>query len=149
LVSPERARVGAAATLLAPAVPLIFQGEEWAASTPFPYFTDHRDSELAEAVRKGRRAEFAAFGWDPEEIPDPQSKATFGSAVLEWEEVDQGPHAEMLEWYRNLLARRRALVPGAGTAAVDEPTQRLSLRRPGLELEIQFGDSPGVRIGPA
>ena len=149
LVSPDRARAGAAITLLAPAVPLLFQGEEWAASTPFPYFTDHTDPDLAEAVRQGRRSEFAAFGWRPEDIPDPQAPETFESAVLDWGEPGRGEHAQMLGWYRDLLARRRSLQPGAGTAEVAESERRVTLRRPGLELEVQLGDSVGVRFDPA
>jgi maltooligosyltrehalose trehalohydrolase len=63
--------------MTAPFVPMLFQGEEWDASAPFPYFSDHGDPDLAEAVREGRRAEFSAFGWEPDEIPDPQDSATF------------------------------------------------------------------------
>ncbi|HEY7333022.1 MAG TPA: malto-oligosyltrehalose trehalohydrolase [Candidatus Limnocylindria bacterium] len=103
-----RAKIAAAVVLTAPFVPLVFQGEEWAASTPFQYFTDHRDSELGEAVRRGRRAEFAAFGWDPAHVPDPQDPATHARSVLRWEERATAPHADMLEWYRALLALRQA-----------------------------------------
>src|SRR5207302_10019881 len=71
LMSLGRLRIGAALVLTAPFIPMLFQGEEWAASTPFLYFTDHRDPALAAAVRQGRRKEFAAFGWPPEAIPDP------------------------------------------------------------------------------
>ena len=56
---------------------MLFQGEEWGASTPFQYFTDHPEPDLAKAVREGRRKEFAAFGWKPEDIPDPQAPETF------------------------------------------------------------------------
>ena len=77
LMSEGRLHVAAALLLTSPFVPMLFQGEEWGAATPFQYFTDHDDPELAEAVRAGRRAEFAAFGWDPESMPDPQDLATF------------------------------------------------------------------------
>ena len=108
LVSPGRARIGAALLLTAPYVPLLFAGEEWAASTPFRYFTGHESDELAEAVRTGRRAEFASFGWDPESVPDPQDPATFEASKLDWEERDREPHASMLAWYRDLIALRRS-----------------------------------------
>jgi len=104
-----RAKVGAALTVLAPFVPLLFQGEEWAASAPFLYFTDHRDPSLGAAVSAGRRREFAAFGWAPEDVPDPQDRATFLRSQLDWSEVEVGDHAAMLAWYRCLISLRRAL----------------------------------------
>ncbi|HEY8324886.1 MAG TPA: malto-oligosyltrehalose trehalohydrolase, partial [Ktedonobacterales bacterium] len=73
LLSPGRLRIAAALVCLAPYIPLLFQGEEWGASAPFLYFTDHQDAALGQAVREGRRREFAAFGWAPERIPDPQA----------------------------------------------------------------------------
>ncbi len=100
-------KVGAALVLTSPFVPMIFQGEEWAASAPFPYFTDH-EAELGAAVRRGRRGEFAAFGWDPDQIPDPQDPATFAAAKLKWSETDQPGHADVLDWYRRLIALRRS-----------------------------------------
>ena len=108
LVPPERLYAATALVLTAPHVPMLFQGEEWAASTPFLYFTDHPDPALAEAVRLGRRLEFAAFGWRPDEVPDPQDAATRDASVLAWDERDGAPHAEVLVWYRALLALRRA-----------------------------------------
>ena len=107
LVSPGRARIGAALLLTAPYVPLLFAGEEWAASTPFRYFTGHESDELAEAVRSGRRREFAAFGWDPDAIPDPQDPGTFEASKLDWSERARDEHAAMLEWYTALIAMRR------------------------------------------
>ena len=77
LVSPGRLKIAAALVLTSPFVPMLFQGEEWGASTPFQYFTDHPEPDLAKAVREGRRQEFAAFGWKPEDIPDPQTPETF------------------------------------------------------------------------
>ena len=141
LVGADRVRAGAALTLLAPAVPLIFQGEEWAASTPFPYFTDHSDPELGEAVRQGRRSEFAAFGWNPEDIPDPQAEETFQSAILQWDELDAPQHAEMLDWYQGLLAHRRALCdrdPAPTTAEANEKTGQLVVARDGATISISL-----------
>ena len=108
LVTPGRLRVGAALALTSPFVPLLFQGEEWGASTPFQYFTDHEDPALAQAVREGRRREFAAFGWDPAAVPDPQDPETFRRSRLDWREVDREPHAGLLDWYRRLIRLRRA-----------------------------------------
>ncbi len=82
LVSLGRAKIAAALELTAPFVPMIFQGEEWAASSPFQYFTDHEE-ELGRLVSEGRTKEFAAFGWDPKEIPDPQAGETFERSKLE------------------------------------------------------------------
>ena len=67
--------------------------------------------ELGEAVREGRRKEFAAFGWNPEDIPDPQAPETFQRSKLNWDERTQPPHAAMLDWYRRLIALRRS-TPG-------------------------------------
>ena len=97
--------------LLGPFVPMLFQGEEWAASTPFLYFTDHDDPELGEAVSEGRRREFAAFGWSPEQVPDPQAPETFEASVLRWDELAEEPHAGLLDWHRRLIALRRSLPP--------------------------------------
>jgi maltooligosyltrehalose trehalohydrolase len=108
LVSPARLRVGAAVLLLAPFVPMLFQGEEWGATTPFLYFTDHDDPELARAVSRGRREEFAAFGWDPRDVPDPQAPESFRRSVLDWDEPARPAHAALLDWHRRLIALRRA-----------------------------------------
>lgn len=107
LVSPGRAKIGAALYLTAPYVPMIFQGEEWSASSPFCYFVDHQNEDLRKAVREGRRREFAAFGWKPEEIPDPSDRATFERSKLDWSERENGEHRAMLDWYTKLLALRK------------------------------------------
>lgn len=107
LVSPGRLKIAAALTLTSPFVPLLFQGEEWGASTPFQYFTDHPDPELAKAVREGRRKEFAAFGWKPKDIPDPQAPDTFLRSKLRWDELSREPHAGLLEWHRQLIRLRQ------------------------------------------
>jgi maltooligosyltrehalose trehalohydrolase len=108
LLSVGRLKIAAALVLLSPFVPMLFQGEEWAASTPFQYFTDHTDADLGRAVSEGRRREFAAFGWEPEEVPDPQDPATFERSRLEWAELTRPPHNEVLRWHRSLIALRRA-----------------------------------------
>jgi maltooligosyltrehalose trehalohydrolase len=83
-------------------------GEEWAASTPWQYFTDHQEVELAGAVRDGRRREFADHGWAAENVPDPQDPATFERSRLDWAERALEPHASMLDWHRRLIALRKA-----------------------------------------
>ena len=108
LVSPDAVRVGAALVLLGPFVPLLFAGEEWAASTPFLYFTDHEDPALAAAVRAGRQREFAALLRDGIEAPDPQAVETFRRSCLDWSEREAQPHASILAWYRQLIAFRAA-----------------------------------------
>lgn len=107
LVSPGRLRIAAALLLCGPFVPMLFQGEEWNASSPFSYFTNHQDPALGRAVSEGRRLEFASFGWNPESIPDPQDPETFRACKLRWDELSRQGHADMLEWYRNLIALRR------------------------------------------
>jgi maltooligosyltrehalose trehalohydrolase len=108
LMSPGRLRIGAALVLTSPFIPLLFQGEEWGASSPFQYFVDHEDRKLARAVSEGRRREFAAFGWRPDEIPDPQAAETFERSKLDWREPDKNGHAELLAWHRDLIALRRS-----------------------------------------
>jgi maltooligosyltrehalose trehalohydrolase len=118
----ERVRAIAATYLLAPQIPMLFMGEEWAAAQPFPFFCDFED-ELAEAVRKGRRAEFAKFPQFQDEaareqIPDPTSQETFCSAKLDWHDRARAPHAQWLDWYRRILvARRTEVVPRLAQAA--------------------------------
>jgi maltooligosyltrehalose trehalohydrolase len=107
LTNPDLTKIGACLMLLSPFVPMLFQGQEWAASSPFLYFTDHQDEELAEAVSKGRISEFASFGWDPEKIPDPQARDTFERSVLNWNEIKKQPHAEILNWYKQLILLRK------------------------------------------
>jgi maltooligosyltrehalose trehalohydrolase len=108
IVGLDRAKIAAALVLTAPFVPMLFQGEEWAASSPFQYFADHEDRELARLVSEGRRREFAAFGWNPHSIPDPEDRRTFERSKLQWDETHKGEHAQMLAWYRKLIELRRS-----------------------------------------
>ena len=154
LVGPDRARIAAALALLAPHVPMLFQGEEWAASSPFPYFADFDDAALAQAVREGRQREFAEAGWHAD-VPDPIAEATFRRGALRWDELAHEPHASMLGWYRELLALRRArpeLRDGrwAGVEArADEASGSLVVRRGGVTLVVNLGEAPLVhRLGP-
>jgi maltooligosyltrehalose trehalohydrolase len=104
LMSREQLEVAAALVLAAPFVPMLFMGEEWGATTPWQYFTDHADATLADAVRKGRREEFRAFGWDPDDVPDPQDIATFQRSKLDWTEAT----GDLLDWHKALIALRRS-----------------------------------------
>jgi maltooligosyltrehalose trehalohydrolase len=105
-VSPAGERAMSALLLLSPYTPLLFMGQEWSASTPFLYFTDHNE-ELGRAVTEGRRREFGHFeGFQSLEVPDPQDAATFGRSKLKWEELGDPPRAGMLAWYKELLALR-------------------------------------------
>jgi maltooligosyltrehalose trehalohydrolase len=107
LMSMGRLKIAAALVLTSPFIPMLFQGEEWGASTPFAYFTDHQDPKLGDLVRQGRRREFAAQGWDETEIPDPQARETFERCKLNWSEISQSRHTELLDWHRELIALRR------------------------------------------
>lgn len=109
LLSPRRLKVAAALVLTSPFVPMLFQGEEWGATTPFQYFTDHQDPDLARAVSEGRRSEFAAFGWNPDDVPDPQSPDTFQRSKLNWSELTSEPHTRLYQWHRDLIRLRRTL----------------------------------------
>jgi maltooligosyltrehalose trehalohydrolase len=107
LLNSARLKIAAALVLTGPFVPMLFQGEEWGATSPFLYFTDHEDPALGRTVIEGRRREFAAFGWDPEAVPDPQALQSFERSKLNWDELDQDCHADLLEWHRRLIKLRR------------------------------------------
>jgi len=145
LVPEGRLHVAAALLLTSPFTPMLFQGEEWAATTPFQYFTDHEDPELAAAVRDGRRREFAAFGWAPEDVPDPQDPATVERSRLDWSEVASAPRAALLDWHRRLLRLRRAhpevTDPRVPTRA-ELVDGLLTVRRGSLVVQANLGDAP-------
>lgn len=115
-VSKEAVRAITAINLLLPQIPMLFMGEEWAASTPFPYFCDYH-GELAEQIRKGRCEQLTKQDPAPSEdelkrAPDPQAEGTLRSAQLRWEELESAKHAEWLRWYMAILqVRREAIVP--------------------------------------
>ena len=99
----------AALVLLSPYTPMLFMGEEWGTRTPFQFFTDHEEDDLARSVSEGRVREFAGFGWDADEIPDPQAAATVEASRLRWSELDEAEHARVLAWYQALTTLRRNL----------------------------------------
>ena len=90
IVGTERTKVALGLVLTAPFIPMLFQGEEFAASTPFLYFADHEDEEMARLVSEGRKKEFAAFGWDEAQIPNPEDVSTFTNSRLKWDEIHTG-----------------------------------------------------------
>jgi maltooligosyltrehalose trehalohydrolase len=108
VMSLGRLKAGAALVLASPFTPMLFQGEEWGASTPFCYFTDYQEPALAQAVREGRCREFAVFGWKPEDTADPQAPETFQHSKLNWNELAGAPHAQILEWHKRLIHLRRS-----------------------------------------
>lgn len=114
IVPFEALKVSAATVLLAPNVPLLFMGEEYGETAPFQYFIHHGDPALVEAVREGRRGEFARFGWR-EGIPDPQDPATFDRSRLRLERRTQDKQAALLRWWRTLIGLRKSL-PVLGAA---------------------------------
>ncbi len=139
-------QVGAALVLTAPFTPMLFMGEEWAASTPWQYFTDHQEPELAEAVRQGRRREFASHGWAAEDVPDPQDPATVERSRLDWAEAATGEHAAVLQWHRALIRLRRATPDLTDprlertSASYDEDARWLVVRRGATQVAVNLAE---------
>ena len=144
IVGMDRAKVAAGIVFTAPLVPLIFQGEEFAASSPFQYFADHDDPVMARSVSEGRLSEFAAFGWDRSVIPDPEEPETFRRSKLNWNQIHEGRHAEMLDWYRRLIHLRRttpALNDGElrnVNVSFDEERRWLVMNRGGEQTPVKI-----------
>ena len=145
--------------MTAPFVPMLFQGEEFNASTPFLYFTHHEDEELGKRVSEGRSLEFSGFGWTSNEIPDPQSAETLQLSKLKWEEAATEPHASMLSWYKALIRLRRT-TPDLTNGRMDiiqvdcdpdDRTFRRSSRLHPCDLQFRHGDADagGVARKPA
>jgi maltooligosyltrehalose trehalohydrolase len=107
-LSPGLLKVGATLLLTTAFTPMLFMGEEWAAGTPWQFFTSHPEPELAAAVRTGRRREFAAHGWAESDVPDPQDPATFERSKLDWAERKRPEHAGVLDLYQRLIALRHS-----------------------------------------
>nr|BFE69471.1 malto-oligosyltrehalose trehalohydrolase [Actinoplanes digitatis] len=125
-LSPGLLKIGATLLFTSPFTPMLFMGEEWAASSPWQFFTSHPEPELAAAVQNGRRREFAAHGWAEAEVPDPQDPATLLRSKLDWSEREKPGHAEILDLYRRLIALRRS---------------RADLSDPRLDrVEVRHGD---------
>jgi maltooligosyltrehalose trehalohydrolase len=149
-----RAKIAAALVLTAPFVPMLFQGEEFGASAPFLYFTDHEDPELGRAISEGRKKEFEAFGWSPDQIPDPQDEKTFQQSKLNWSELTEPWHASLLQWHKDLIALRRnwsELSDGnlnAVEVRFDQRAKWLVLQRGRIRIACNLGQaSAEVEVG--
>ncbi|GGM29115.1 malto-oligosyltrehalose trehalohydrolase [Micromonospora yangpuensis] len=156
-LSPALLRVGATLLFTAPFTPMLFMGEEWAASTPWQYFTSHPEPELATAVAAGRRREFAAHGWSGPDVPDPQDRQTFLRSRLDWAELDKPEHREMYDFHRRLIALRKSRAdlsdPRLDTVEVRHGDRFLLVRRGRTLVAANLADraqrisTPGVVRG--
>lgn len=145
-LSTQKQKMAAAILLTSPFVPMLFQGEEWASTSPFIYFTSHPDKALGDAVTAGRKEEFAAFGWDPDRIPDPQDLHSFQVSKLNWDEQELPLHEDMLSWYRQLIGIRN-LFPDLRydnlshvETKFDENDRWLIVRRGSILILLNFSD---------
>lgn len=145
--------IAAALTLLGPFTPMLFMGEEWAASTPWQFFTSHPEPELGRATAEGRIAEFARMGWDPDVVPDPQDPETFERSKLDWAELAGGDHARVLQFYRAVAELRRSRPeftdPRFARNAVDfdEDERWLVLNRGDVAIVVNVGtDSRAIPV---
>ncbi|SMD23854.1 malto-oligosyltrehalose trehalohydrolase [Kibdelosporangium aridum] len=161
-VSPGVLACGAAIMFCSPYTPMVFMGEEWAASTPWQFFASFPDPGLAEAVRTGRRKEFAEHGWGESEVPDPIDPQTVVNSRLDWSELDSPVHASMLDLYKSLIALRRKHPelsdPRLDKFSVEQDDRVVTLHRGRITLVCNLGttdvqrppgevllSSPGVR----
>jgi maltooligosyltrehalose trehalohydrolase len=149
-LSPGLLACAAALVLTGPFTPMLFMGEEWGARTPWQFFTDHTDAALAEAVRNGRRREFAAHGWAADDIPDPQNPATRNRSCLDWTEPEHEPHARIQAWYRELIALRHAMPDlsdpdlASVKTAFDEQARWLAYRRGDPRVVVNLDAKPAT-----
>jgi maltooligosyltrehalose trehalohydrolase len=137
LVSFDKLKLAAACTLLGPYIPLVFMGEEYGEEAPFPFFVSHSDEDLVSAVRAGRKAEFASFGWTLEP-PDPQSPATFASARVASAHDATPSQRTLAQLYRDLIALRHAtpLIASFDHLDVENDAHTLALTRRGSDAAI-------------
>jgi maltooligosyltrehalose trehalohydrolase len=146
LVGIDAAKVALGIVLTAPFVPMLFMGEEFAASTPFLYFTDHEDEEMRRLVAEGRKRDFAAFGWDEMQIPNPEDPETFERSKLNWSEIHEGTHQCMFEWVKELIHLRRTKVAlndgdlGHLKVACREEDRLLVMERGPMRILANLGD---------
>jgi maltooligosyltrehalose trehalohydrolase len=147
-LSPGLLKVGATLLFTSPYTPMLFMGEEWAASNPWQFFTSHPEPELAAAVRDGRRREFASHGWAESEVPDPQDPATFERSKLDWSELTKPGHAEILDLYKRLIALRRGRPeltdPRLDQVEVWHGDQYVAMRRGHLTVAANLAPVPQV-----
>jgi maltooligosyltrehalose trehalohydrolase len=146
ITPPGLLKVGAVLLLTSPFTPMLWMGEEWAASTPWPFFTSHPEPEMAEATATGRVNEFADHGWDADQVVNPQDPAAFTSAKLRWSERAEPEHAEILDLYRRLLTLRRDQ-PDLGDPRInlvrvefDEDAQWIIVHRGSFDVVANLAD---------
>lgn len=161
VLDDDQLAVAALLTLAGPFTPMLFQGEEWASTSPFQFFTSHPEDDLGRLVSEGRVAEFAKMDWDLAQVPDPQDPETFVRSKLNWDEVTQGRHARILECYRSLLRLRRGLPAltepdlRLTTCEVDEQARTLVMKRASstggaVTVVVNFSDEPvALPVEPA
>jgi len=154
LTSAGMSAIGAALLLTSPYTPMLFMGEEWAASTKWQYFTAHDEEWLAQSIRDGRSAEFAAHGWT-DDVPDPQAASTVENSTLDWDERSQPHHARMLDWYRLLLGLRRTVPAlrdtplGEAAVVVDAEKALWWVRRGEVTVIANVSEEPAEVSVPA
>jgi maltooligosyltrehalose trehalohydrolase len=133
-------------TLAGPFTPMLFMGEEWAASSPFQFFTSHPEPELGRATAEGRIAEFEKMGWDPAVVPDPQDPGTFHRSKLDWDERTTGRHAVLLDCYRRLAELRRSVPaltdPAFGAVSCTVEGRVFMMKRGDVLVAVNAGDEP-------
>jgi maltooligosyltrehalose trehalohydrolase len=127
---------------------MLFMGEEWGARTPWQFFSYFPDPDLRDAVRNGRRAEFAEHGWGDQEVPDPNAASTFLDSKLDWDEPASEPHATLLRLHRELIALRRAWPELSDPwldeveVDIDEEARTVVLHRGRLRVACNLGGEP-------
>jgi maltooligosyltrehalose trehalohydrolase len=145
-ISPARQLCGAAIVLTSPYTPMLFMGEEWAASSPWQFFASFEDEALATAVRDGRRKEFAEHGWGESDVPDPMDVATVVRSTLHWGELADPAHREVYDTYRALIALRRTHPelsdPRLDRYRVETVDGALVLHRGALLVLVNLGATP-------
>ncbi|XVQ87914.1 malto-oligosyltrehalose trehalohydrolase [Microbispora siamensis] len=149
---PEQLRLASGLLLTSPFTPMLFMGEEWGATTPFYFFTDHFEPHLAEGEGERRRKEFEGFGYDWK-APEPGDEDTFLRSKLDWEELAKDEHASLLGWYRDLLALRKSHPDLTDPrlervrVEVDEDRRVLMIERGSLRIAANFAEGPvSVRL---
>ena len=157
-LSAGRLAISAALLLTSHYTPMLFMGEEWGASTPWLYFTDHDDPDLAAAITAGRQREFGDHGWaqvysaEEIEVPDPQDPATVEASRLDWAEIGSGPHARLLAFYRELIALRGRIPPILDgdrrntRVRYDEAAHWIVLERAWVRIAINLGPAQQVPL---
>ncbi|MFB6274287.1 MAG: alpha-amylase family glycosyl hydrolase, partial [Salinibacter sp.] len=144
-VSPATYRALSVLICVVPEVPLLFMGQEWAASTPFQFFTDHND-ELGPSVTEGRKEEFEDFSGFEGEVPDPQDPATFERSVLDWDEPRRPPHDGVLALYHDLLVLRPRLGDEMHVEAPSDTTLRVE--RPPAHIAVNLTGAADLDLPP-